>query len=152
MQQEEEHAGREIWCVFDYDVKPDEASTQPNDFNSSITRAQDNGLKVACSNDAFERWFALHYVELHANVNRRDLYTILKDRWELDSFHNEAKAKAFCKGHYDRHQGLNGASQELAIRRARRLHEAYRGDRNYSDQCPCTTVYLLVEELNKYLK
>lgn len=152
MQKEEEHVGREIWCVFDYDVKPDEAATQPNDFNSSIERAEKNGLKVAWSNDAFELWFTLHYVELDSHVTRHGLYAILKDKWKLDSFHNEAKTLAFCKAHYERHQGFNGASQQLAIRRARRQHNSYLGDKNYADQCPCTTVYQLVEELNRFLK
>ena len=152
MQKEEEHEGREIWCVFDYDLKPDEAATQPNDFNSSIEKAEQNGLKVAWSNDAFELWFALHYVDLDAKLTRHELYPILKEKWKLESFHKIAKTKAFCEGHYDRHLEANGASQKLAIRRAKRLHEAYGGAKNYSDHCPCTTVYLLVEELNKYAK
>ena len=43
----EEYSGREIWCVFDYDLKPDEAATQPQDFNNSIVKAEQHGLKVA---------------------------------------------------------------------------------------------------------
>lgn len=152
LKKDEEYAEREIWCVFDYDVKPDEAATQQNDFNSSIEKAERNGLKVAWSNDAFELWFALHYVQLDTKLTRHQLYPILKEKWMLESFHNKAKTLEFCKGHYDRHQNSNGASQSLAIRRARQLHEAHNGTKNYADQCPCTTVYKLVGELNKYLK
>jgi hypothetical protein len=133
-------------------AKPDEAATQPNDFNSSIEKAERNGLKVAWSNDAFELWFALHYVQLDTQLTRHELYPILKEKWKLESFHNQAKSLDFCKGHYDRHQDLNGASQPLAIRRAKELHEVHQKAKNYADQCPCTTVYKLVEELNKYLK
>ncbi|NIG54280.1 RloB domain-containing protein [Chitinophaga sp. Cy-1792] len=38
------------------------------------------------------------------------------------------------------------------MRRARKLHEQHNGSQDFAKQCPCTTVYLLVEELNKYLK
>lgn len=152
MQKWEEHSEREIWCVFDFDLKPDEAATQPNDFNSSIEKAENNGLKVAWSNDAFELWFALHYVHIDINLTRHELYPILKEKWKLVSFHNEAKRADFCMGHYERHQELNDASQKLAISRARKLHEDYHGAKNYASQSPCTTVYKLVEELNKHLK
>ena len=127
MQKEDEYAEREIWCVFDYDIKPDEAATQPNDFNSSIEKAESNGLKVAWSNDAFELWFALHYVHLEVQLTRNEIYPILKEKWKLESFHKEAKTLDFCRGHYDRHNDFNGASQLLAIRRAKHLHELQEG-------------------------
>ncbi|MFC5282100.1 RloB family protein [Pedobacter alpinus] len=150
--QEEENKDREVWCVFDYDIKPDEAATQPQDFNSSIDKAEQNGLKVAWSNDAFELWFVLHYQELESNITREELYDILKVKWQLVSFHNTAKTIEYCKGHYDRHNDFNGASQELAIRRAKKLHKQFGVDKNYAKHCPCTTVYQLVEELNRNKK
>lgn len=149
----EKYAGREVWCVFDFDVKPDEAATQPADFNNAILQAEQHGMKVAWSNDAFELWFVLHYQTLEAAVTREELYQILKAKWGLESFHSVAKTVDFCMGHYGRHEeGVNDASQKLAIRRARALHESYLGTQNFADQVPCTTVYLLVEELNKNLK
>ncbi len=149
---EPEYAGREVWCVYDFDVKPDEAKTQRQDFNRSILKAVQNGMNVAWSNDAFELWFVMHYQKVDAALSRDKLFSILKDKWMLDSFHNEAKSDSFCKGHYERHGGSESASQALAIRRAKELHEEYNNQQNYADQTPCTTVYLLVEELNKYLK
>lgn len=147
------HEGREVWCVFDFDVKPDEAATQPEDFNNAILMAEANGMRVAWSNDAFELWFILHYQTLESALTRHELYKILKDKWELESFSSEAKKEDFCLEHYERHQeGKNGASQKQAIRRARVLHEAHEGRHNFAEQIPCTTVYLLVEELNKNLK
>lgn len=148
----EKYAGREVWCVFDFDIKPDEAATQPKDFNNSIKMAEANGMKVAWSNDAFELWFVLHYQHMDTALTREELYKILKVRWELESFSSEAKADEFCKGHYDRHGGTSGKMQKLAIQRARELHESYSGRKDYSKHRPCTTVYLLVEELNKNLK
>lgn len=115
--------------------------------------AEQIGIKTAWSNDAFELWFVLHYQNLDSALTRNELYPILKEKWKLVSFSNEAKTVDFCVGHYDRHkEDVHGASQKLAIRRARTLHDAYKAEQNYADQIPCTTVYLLVEELNKNLK
>lgn len=148
----EQYENREVWCVFDFDIKPDEATTQPEDFNNSIQKAESNGMKVAWSNDAFELWFVLHYQALDTSLTRKELYPILKKQWELESFTKEAKTKKFCEEHYQRLGGSKSESQKLAIKRAEELHAKYEGRKDYSEHCPCTTVYLLVNELNKNIK
>ena len=72
-----EGENREVWCVFDFDIKPDEAATQPQDFNNSIEKAEANGMRVAWSNDAFELWFVLHYQKIDSAVTRNELFPIL---------------------------------------------------------------------------
>lgn len=151
-QEKEEYAGREIWCVFDYDIKPDEADTQPQDFNAAILKAEQNGLKVAWSNDAFELWFVLHYQNLETPLTRKELYSILKKEWKLKSFSTVAKTKKYCEEHYSRIGDINSESQKLALKRAKALHSIFKKRKDYSEHCPCTTVYLLIKELNKYLK
>ena len=146
------YSGREIWCVFDFDLKPDEAATQPQDFNNAIIKAENNGMKVAWSNDAFELWFVLHYQKLDTHITRHELFPILKEQWNLDSFSKHAKTEKFCQAHYERHGGNESEMQKLAIKFARELHDSYNGKQDFSNHCPCTTVYLLVEELNKNLK
>ena len=148
----EKYKGREVWCVFDYDIKPDEPLTQPQDFNNAIKKAEANGMKVAWSNDSFELWFVLHYQKLDAKVTREELYSILKREWNLKDFTNNAKKPSYCSGHYERHGGSESNMQKLAIKRAKELHKSYKGMQDFSNLCPCTTVYLLVEELNKNLK
>jgi hypothetical protein len=145
------YENHEIWCVFDFDIKPDEGATQPADFNRAIIKAELEGLRVAWSNDAFELWFVLHYHEIEQNLTRKELYLILKNEWQLESFKNEAKTLAFCQGAYERHGGDKSNMQKLAIKRATRLNNLY-NDKRYHKQSPCTTVYKLVVELNKYLK
>ncbi len=147
-----DYAGREVWCVYDFDVKPDEAATQPQDFNQSIIKAAQYGMFVAWSNDAFELWFLLHYQKMDAALTREEIYSILKKKWNLESYSNMAKKDEFCRGHYDRHGGTESDEQKLAIRRAKDLHEAFGDRQDYANQVPCTTVYLLVQELNKYIK
>ena len=146
------YEGREVWCVFDYDIKPDESLTQSEDFNNSIKMAEANGMKVAWSNDCFELWFVLHYQKLDVKVTRDELYSILKGLWNLKDFTNNAKKECYCLEHYERHGGNQSDMQKLAIRRAKELHEIYKGMQDFSNHSPCTTVYLLVEELNKNIK
>ena len=148
----EKYAGREIWCVFDFDIKPDEAATQPEDFNKAIVIAETNGMKVAWSNDAFELWFVLHYQKLYVPLSRHELFPILKNEWQIESFSNTAKTENFSKEHYQRLGGTNSRGQKLAVRRAKFLHDRYEGRKDFSNHCPCTTVYLLVIELNKNIK
>ena len=76
----------------------------------------------------------------------------LKKQWNLKEFHNEAKTEKFCEGHYKRHHRNDGQLQQLATQRARELHLQYENRKDYANHCPCTTVYQLVEELNKNLK
>lgn len=148
----EKYENREVWCVFDFDIKPDESATQPEDFNNSIQKAEQNGMNVAWSNDAFELWFILHYQTLETSLTRTELYPILKKQWNLESFSSIAKSKEFCKEHYKRLGGSQSESQKLAIMRAEKLHTQYKNRKDYSEHCPCTTVYLLVKELNKNIK
>lgn len=148
----EKYSGREIWCVFDFDVKPDEAETQPEDFNNAIIKAESSGMKVAWSNDAFELWFVLHYQKLDVHLTRHELFPILKKKWGIDSFSKHAKTKRFCEEHYERHGGNESEIQKFAIARSKELHSKYIGRSDFANHCPCTTVYLLVEELNKNLK
>jgi len=146
------YADREIWCVFDYDIKPDEQATQINDFNSSIKKAETNGLKVAWSNDCFELWFLLHDRYIDTCITRNEIYDILKKEWKLKSFDKEGKSIAFCKKLYEKHGGNQSKMQTFAIDYAKKLHNLHGKNQFFSKHCPCTTVYQLVEELNKYLK
>ena len=152
LQKDPQYAGREIWCVYDYDVKPDEKESQSEDFNSSIIKAKANNLNVAWSNDCFELWFLLHYSFLDNCITRNEIYEALKSKWKLKSFHNEAKTVEFCRGLYDLHGGDQSTMQSFATKNAKRLHEGFKIDEHFSDHCPCTTVYQLVSELNKYIK
>jgi hypothetical protein len=148
-----QYPDREVWCVYDMDVKPDEAATQPEDFNSSIERATKNGMKVAWSNDSFELWFLLHYQKLEACITRKEINKVLKEKWKLESFHNTAKTKDFATKLY--HVQLGGERSDMqaqAIKFARAKHGEFDGRTDYANHCPCTTVYLLVEELNSQLK
>lgn len=56
----------QVWCVFDRDDWPKQ------DFNNAIRNAEDQGFKVAYSNEAFELWYVLHFEFLNTGIPRKD--------------------------------------------------------------------------------
>lgn len=145
------HRDHEIWCVFDLDfTKSDPNSKQQ--FNQAIQLAENQNFNIAYSNDAFELWLLLHYQHFDAKSLRFDYYKILSNRWKLN-YEKKGKKHSFCRSLYQKLEDDEEADQNLAIKRAEKLHEKYQvNDIHFSERNPCTTVYRLVLELNKYLK
>jgi len=138
---------REVWIVFDMDIDPQkDPSLQRSDFNQAIRLAHEKGFKVAYSNDSFELWFVLHYHFMEAQLTRNEFYQKLSMYWQL-SYERYGKSREFCRSIYDRLI----SKQETAIRHAERLHNQ-QAHSYPAEQNPCTTVYQLVKELNKFLK
>jgi hypothetical protein len=139
----------EVWCVFDYDKDP-MIQGQAEDFNRAISTAADRGYHCAYSNDAFELWFVLHFQYLDQQQHRRFFYDVLGDRWGIN-YSREGKALAFSKTIYTRLSSDGDASQESAITRAQRLLAMHDGKPCHL-QNPVTTVFQLVEQLNKHCR
>lgn len=135
---------RQLWVVFDYDVRGDKKEAQ--DYNHAIWYANSKGIQVAYSNDSFELWFVLHYQYQTAAITRSGFYEILSARLNFN-YEKEGKTIAFAKSMY--HIFL--PHQQNAIQNAARLFDEKK-DMNYSDQNPCTTVFKLVHELNKCIR
>jgi len=136
-------ADRQLWVVFDYDIRE---VNEADDFNQAIELATRKGIRVAYSNDSFELWFVLHYQYQTAAVTRKEYYEILSSKLNCN-YEVEGKAKKFTQKLYSRFL----PDQPQAIQHAKRLHEGKIND-SYCDQNPCTTVYQLVEELNKCIR
>jgi hypothetical protein len=135
---------RQLWVVFDYDVRGD--VNEAGDFNHAIAIAKKKGICVAYSNDSFELWFVLHYQYQTAAVTRKEYYEILSSKLNCN-YEEEGKATEFTQKLYLRFL----PDQPRAIQHAKRLHEGKMND-SYCDQNPCTMVYQLVEELNKCIR
>ena len=145
--QEKPDPEREVWIVFDMDYDPSkDEPMQRNDFNQAVQKAETKGFRVAYSNDAFELWFVLHYQLLEAALTRTEYYKQISNHWGI-SYERYGKGVKFCREIYQQLQN----NQDSAIRHAERLHQQQLGNQP-ADQNPCTTVYQLVMELNKYLK
>ena len=137
----------EIWCVFDFDVNPLVVG-QSEDFNRAIDMAFKRDYRCAYSNDAFELWFVLHYQYLDQKQPRTFFYELLSNRWSID-YVNEGKSLRFARGIYSRLADDTNANQQRAIEHARHLYAIHK-DSPFHLQNPVTTVFKLVEELNKH--
>lgn len=124
----------QVWCVFDRDDFPKQ------DFNNAIASAEIAGFKVAYSNEAFELWYVLHFEFLNTGIARKDYISkldfLLKKRYEKNS-----------DTIYEEIENL----QPTAIRNAKTLLKQYNPCNPESDN-PSTTVHLLVEALNKFIR
>jgi len=149
VQSKEKDADREVWCVFDMDVKYDESITQKEDYNNAITLAQSYGYKVAYSNDCFELWLVLHYQFVDGKMHRNQYYEILSKLWNCN-YEKEGKKVSFSRQIYDRIENDERANMTTAIKNSRKLLTNH-ATLPFSNQNPCTTVYQLVCELSEYM-
>ncbi len=144
----------EVWCVFDYDEKKD-INGQIEDFNGAIQKALDastDDLKIHCaySNDSFELWFVLHYLYTDQQHHRKFYFEKLSKLWNIN-YEEDGKKRAFALKIYDLILNDKKADQKNARDNAEKLYESMK-HLTYHKQNPTTTVYQLVDELNKYLK
>jgi hypothetical protein len=121
----------QVWCVFDRDSFPVE------NFNNAMQIAQDNHIKVAYSNEAFELWYVLHFDYLHTGISRRNYITRLR----------RLLGHRYLKNSETIYDEII-ARQEDAIRNAKRLLAQYDPPKPAEDN-PSTTVHILVELLNR---
>lgn len=123
------------WVVFDKDDFPD--------FGQAIQRAGQADFKSAWSNEAFELWYYLHFHYLDAAISREDyikkLEGFLSERIEgTFSYHkNDPQMYDLLRRYGNEDQAKRWACD------LQKLHN----EKPYSEQCPCTTVNELVDEL-----
>lgn len=126
----------QYWVVFDKDDFPD------NDFNSAIELARNNKINVAYSNQAFEYWFLLHFSLLQGPMDRK-LYI--------------GKLTSLLGFQYRKEQGIGAyIYRELIGRQSQAIKNAKTVMQQMKNISPAqaessTTVFELVEELNKYI-
>jgi len=123
----------EVWVVFDKDDFP------AKNFNRAIELANQEKIKVAYSNEAFELWYILHFQYLDAAVNRNQYIEMLKDI-----------LGDYQKNDEQMYHLLNDKGNEKkAISRAKKLYRELNIG-NPAFEKPTTLVYKLVERLNKF--
>ena len=126
----------QCWVVFDKDDFP------AKDFNQAIQFAENNGFRVAYSNQAFEYWSLLHY-NLYTGAIHRNQY---KDMLTKLTGIPYSKSEGYGAVMYNlllsrQQQAINNAETVLA--------EISHG--NPAEEESSTTVQRLVIELNKFL-
>jgi hypothetical protein len=134
-QQDFDMGNDETWVVLDRDTNPADSKNK-GQFNEALQIAQNNGLLVAYSNDAFELWFVLHYQDVTRSTHRNELYVLLEKH----------RGKKYEKGRrVDLYEELKPLRDD-AMRRAAQLHKGV-GEKAPEASNPCTTIYLLIEKL-----
>lgn len=138
----------EVWLVLNYHEQPDGTPVNPEDFDRAVEEAEKLGYKVAWSNQSFDLWLLLHFQEVTKPLTKEEYAKLLGEYFKCDypSFSQKA---GFCSRVY----GLcdRDGSPKAAMRRAHALMEASEG-KTPSQRNPATALYLLVQELNRYLK
>lgn len=119
----------QVWCVLDKD------DFTNDDFNSAIRLAEQNRIKVAYSNEAFELWYLLHFIYCDTALNREGYNERLTQYLEIPYEKNDPLVFEKLE-----------KRQEQAIGRAKQLYESY-SVINPAQNNPCTTAYQLVEAL-----
>ena len=125
----------QVWCVFDRDSFP------AGRFNAALQLAKQRGIQVAYSNQAFELWYLLHY----------DYHNVATFRHDYPRMLTERMGSRYRKNRLDMYDLLVERQPE-AILNAQRLLDFYAPNHNPERDNPCTTVHLLVCELNRYLR
>ncbi|MBN2357449.1 RloB domain-containing protein [candidate division KSB1 bacterium] len=123
----------QVWCVFDRDEFP------PDHFNQAIKKATANQIHVAYSNPCFELWYYLHFHYIDVAIDRKKYGSKLSN----------CLKKKYEKNDNDMYSVLKD-KQHMAINNAKKLKNSYFPCNPERDN-PSTTVYLLVETLNKFL-
>lgn len=126
----------QVWVVFDRD------SFEPDNFDNAIHKAESAGMHCAWSNEAFELWYVLHFENRNTGMSRTQYKDKLSDKL----------GEPYQKNASDMYQkllALGNPSQAEAW--AETLYESFRASAiPPSRSNPCTSVFKLVRELNKF--
>ncbi len=157
--------GTFVWSVFDMDCQ--ELSPDPtyHEFETAIDTLQQRGFNVAWSNDSFEIWILLHFIDVDGIENtlkhRDDIYDMLTDFLKQFPDYNEFSQRV-VKGrdnfHYRSHMKKGKSFKSLvlplmkgktaiAIERAEKLEQFHEHITSPSDKSPCTMVHHLVKKI-----
>jgi hypothetical protein len=127
-----------VWCVFDRD--PSKVNNTAHRFREALRIAAKENINVAYSNECFEIWYLLHFHLYDTGIPRGDYKKKLTKLLGCD----------YAKNSDDMYARLEDI-QPQAIKHAKTLLASYDCHDPESDN-PATTVHLLVEELNQYIR
>lgn len=144
----------QVWCVFDKDDYKEEQ------FETAITLAEEYKFSVAYSNQAFEYWLFLHLNDHQGGgMNREHCCKEINDLLaRFGQYYDHKNSKTIDNLLFDLLLANDPTDikkrsrQTLAILRAKNILKFHTDNGTAPAQAEsCTTVFQLVEELNKYL-
>jgi hypothetical protein len=135
----------QVWCVFDED------DVKPEIIEAAFRLARENDIKIAFSNECFELWYVLHFQYMESAFKRNQLKKKVTALFQ-EHFPDVYPSKpARMRRSYDKNdKGIFGLLFKFmadAQENAKKLQGSHSADQ--PSPKPTTTVYLLVDELNK---
>lgn len=155
-----------IWCVYDRDLENEDLeqirAVDDLEFTTAIQTAEDAGLRIAWSNDAFELWILLHFEEVAATakLHRVAIYARLTKILVAVSAIKAEYFESINNGTFGYKKNLKKKYAFLthvlpilktklqeAIVNATRLEENFMHAIPYQDCNPCTRVHHLINDI-----
>lgn len=138
-----EEDGDQIWCVFDVD---DFYRDDKEGLLTAVKNAEENGIKIACSNECFELWLLLHFEKPTSAIARgSDLERRIAQSFRKNNL-----------GSFKKNQRVFQALllfQLGAIQNAKKLLPKYENidwEKVLNDSGnPSTSLHFLIEEINR---
>jgi hypothetical protein len=138
-----------VWCVFDSD------DFGIRNFNEAVKLAEQNGIGVAYSIQAFEYWLLLHFEDHQGGAMHRNQYNFKLNHYlaPLGAEYDGVKKKLISAEFFELLVGIDPATAKprttLAIQRAKRIYDQYDHTSPGTEESS-TTVFRLVEEIQKF--
>ena len=128
----------QVWVVFDKDDYTDEK------FNNAIKL---NEYNSAWSNPNFEIWLLSHFKKIDIPLSKNDALKELKKQFQNSNLGKYSKNDKEIFEKITKDNRL-----ETAIKNSKEIYEQLKSISSEASKNPCTTVFMLVEDLNEYLK
>ena len=151
----EENNHREVdetWAVFDKDDL-DKSPGNKQNFDSAFIVANEQKVNVAYSNECFELWLLLHFIDVNPElpIQRKDLYKMLEEAVNA-SLPKGAEAFNYEHGASDVVKYVSKYGNELvAMKRAVMLRDYHKSlSHTPIDSNPVTYVDTLVKSLREW--
>lgn len=135
---------KNVWVVFDKD--------DFEDFDQAIKEGEAKGYHVAWSNQSFEYWIYLHFNYRDTDQQRCKWIADLKKLFKTHNLSKDGYEKNI-ENLYELLKNFKGGGIQTAIKNAKKRMAKFDSKIDKpSKYVPGTTVYILVEELRKYLE
>ncbi len=140
----------QIWVVFDKD------RNSAQNFNTAVRMAEESKFGIAYSNQAFEFWLILHFLDHPGGqLDRSEYNNLINSHTQpLGVTYKGKRGKIITPDFFSLLMGTDPVTNEkrhiLAIRRAKRIYSNY-DHRSPAIEESSTTVFRLVTELLKYI-
>lgn len=125
----------QVWVAFDKDDFPN------RHFNDAVFLSKADNIGCAYSNESFELWYVLHFQYLDTAINRRQYIEILEGILSHPYQKNDPNIFFELQSKGNQYRAINWAKNLLA-----KFDQT-----NPAQEKPTTTVFKLVEELNKFI-